>query len=185
MGWWTKSVLIFKSLCENAHQSLRHLARQTGIAQRSVQRLKQAIARRDRAPESWGWETEDARRWLTRLLAATLYPFGLKRGVGLETISEFFTHRHLAPQVGCSPAALRRVMVARESAILETAKAWEQEGIAEGKMRAILGAVDATFWQRMMLVCRDLVRGYLVCEEVAAQRTYDTWYALVAARLET
>ena len=58
----------------------------------------QAIARRDRSPESWLWETEDGRRWLTRLLAATLYTFGLKRGVGLETISEFFMHLRLATQ---------------------------------------------------------------------------------------
>ena len=91
MGFWTKSGLIFKSLCENANQSIRQVARQTGMSKSSVHRLTQAIARRDRYPESWLWETEDGRRWLTRLLAATLYTFGLKRGVGLETISEFFT----------------------------------------------------------------------------------------------
>ena len=37
----------------------------------------------------WGWETEAGRRWLTRLIVATLYTFGLKRGVGLDTMSEF------------------------------------------------------------------------------------------------
>ena len=36
MGFWTKSVLIFKSLCENANQSIRQLARQTGMSKRSV-----------------------------------------------------------------------------------------------------------------------------------------------------
>ena len=164
MGFWTKSVLIFKSLCENANQSIRQLARQTGISKSSVHRLTQAIARRDRSPESWLWATEDGRRWLTRLLAATLYTFGLKRGVGLETISEFFTHLRLATQVGCSPSALRRVMAVLEAAILETAEAWEKEGIAEGQVREIIGAVDETFWQRMMLVCIDLVSGYLVFE---------------------
>src|SRR2546430_12583040 len=102
MGFWAKSVLIFKSLCENANQSIRQLARQTGMSKSSVHRLTQAIARRDRSPESWLWETEDGRRWLTRLLAATLYTFGLNRGVGLETISELFTHRRLTTQVGRS-----------------------------------------------------------------------------------
>ena len=181
----TKSVLIFKSLCENANQSIRQLARQTGMSKSSVHRLTQAIARRDRSPESWLWETEDGRRWLTRLLAATLYTFGLKRGVGLETISEFFTHLRLATQVGCSPSALRRVMAVLEAAILETAEAWENEGIADGQVREIIGAVDETFLQRMMLVFIDLVSGYLVFEEVAEQRTYDTWYALVEPRVET
>ena len=37
----------------------------------------------------------------------------------------------------------------------------------------------------MMLVFIDLVSGYLVFEEVAEQRTYDTWYTLVEARVET
>ena len=59
MGFWTKSVLIFKSLCENANQSIRQLACQTGMSKSSVHRLTQAIARRDRSPESWLWETED------------------------------------------------------------------------------------------------------------------------------
>ena len=103
---------IFKSLCENANQSIRQLARQTGLAKSSVHRLTQAIERRDRSPESWVWETEDGRRWLTRLVVATLSTFGLKRGVGLETISAFFTHLPLERQVGCSPSALGGVMQA-------------------------------------------------------------------------
>ena len=171
MGFWTKSVLIFKNLCENANQSIRQLARQTGMSKSSVHRLTQAIARRDRSPESWLWETEDGRRWLTRLLAATLYTFGLKRGVGLETISAFFTHLRLATQAGCSPSALRRVMAVLAAAILETAEAWEKEGITDGQVREIIGAVDETCFQRMMWVFLDLVSGDLVFEEVAAQRT--------------
>src|SRR6266436_4838156 len=185
MGFWTKSVRIFKSLCEKANQSIRPLASETGMSKSSVHRLKQAIARRDRSPESWLWETAEGRRWLMRLLVATLYTFGLKRGVGLETISEFFTHARLTTQLGCSPSALRRVMAVLETALLETAEAWEQEGIAEGKVREIMGAVDETFLQRMMLVFMDLVSGSLVFEEVAEQRTYETWYALVEARVET
>ena len=45
MRFWTKSVRIFKSLCENANQSIRQLARQTGIAKSRVHRLKRAIER--------------------------------------------------------------------------------------------------------------------------------------------
>src|SRR5712691_454002 len=138
MGFWTKSVRIFKSLCEKANQSIRQLASETGMSKRSVHRLKQAIARRDRSPESWLWETEEGRRWLMRLLVATLYTFGLKRGVGLETISEFFTHVHLETQVGCSPCALRGVMQTLAATIAETAAAWEQDGIAAGEVREII-----------------------------------------------
>src|SRR5438132_547569 len=83
----------------------------------------------------------------------------------------------LAPQVGCSPSALRGVMPAVEAALLETAGAWEKGGLADGEVRESMGAVDETFLQRMMLVCIDLVSGSLLFEEVAEHRTYDTWYA--------
>src|SRR6516164_10655794 len=107
MGFWEKSLRIFKSLCDNGTQGVRRIAQQTGLSKSSVQRLKQAMERRDVHPESWWWETEDGRQWLTRLVVATLYTFGLKRGVGLDTISEFFMRLHLATQVGCSASALR------------------------------------------------------------------------------
>jgi Family of unknown function (DUF6399)/IclR helix-turn-helix domain len=184
MGLWDKSLRIFKSLCDNGTQGVRRLAQQTGLAKSSVHRLTQAIERRNRYPESWLWETEDGRRWLTRLLAATLYTFGLKRGVGLETISEFFTHLRLATQMGCSPSALRGVMQALEAAILKTAEGWEQDGLVGGEVREIIGAVDETFLERMILVFRALATGYLLLEEVADERTYATWKTLVDARLK-
>jgi hypothetical protein len=185
MGFWAKSLRIFNAFCDNATQSIRHVAHQTGFSKSSVHRLQQALARRGRHPESWLWETAEGRRWLTRLVVAALFTFGLKRGVGLETISEFFTRLRLETQMGCSPSALRGVIQAVEAAILATTAAWEHDGVAAGEMRKIIGAVDETFLERMMLVCMDLASGYLVCEEVATDRTYDTWHALVKARLET
>jgi len=96
---------------------VRHIAQQTGLSKSSVQRLQQAMMRRDSHPESWLWETEVGRHWLTRLVVATLYTFGLKRGVGIETMSEFFARLHLATQAGCSPSALRGVMQVLEEAV--------------------------------------------------------------------
>jgi hypothetical protein len=184
MGVWAKSLQIFNCLCDNGKQSVRRIAQKTGFSKSSVHRLQQARARRDTHPESWWWETENGRCWLIRLVVATLYTFGLKRGVGAETISEFFGRLRLEMHVGCSPSALREVMQALEHVLLETAEAWEHEGIAAGEVRPIIGAVDETFLERMMLVFMDLVSGYLLFEEVAEDRTYTTWYALVEARLE-
>jgi DNA-binding IclR family transcriptional regulator len=96
MGFWAKSVRIFKYLCDHGTQSVRRVARKTGFSKSSVHRLTQAMQRRDHHPESWLWETAEGRQWLTRLVIATLYTFGLKRGVGLDTISEFFVRLHLA-----------------------------------------------------------------------------------------
>ena len=184
MEFWDKNLRIFKCLCENTKQSVRHVAQRTGFSKSSVHRLTQAMERRNGHPESWFWETEEGRCWLTRLVVATLYPFGLKRGVGIETLSEFLTRLRLATQVGCSPGALRQVMQALEATVVETAQTWEQTGTADGEGREIIGGVDETFLERMMLVFRDLPTGYLVREDVANDRTFATWQAVVDARLK-
>jgi hypothetical protein len=85
-------------------------------------------------------------------VVATLFVFGLKRGVGAETISKFFSRLRLGEHVGCSPSALRQVMRTLERRLLETADDWEQAGIAHGEIRPVIGAVDETFLQWMMLV---------------------------------
>ena len=105
MGFWDKSLRIFKCLCEHATQSVRPLAQQTGLAKSSVHRLQQARERRNSHPESWLWETEEGRHGLRRLVVATLSSFGLKRGVGMDTMSAFFARLHLEAQAGCSPSA--------------------------------------------------------------------------------
>src|SRR3989475_12896198 len=135
-------------------------------------------------PASWWWATEAGRCWLIRLVVATRYPFGLTRGVGAETLSAFFGRLRLETHVGCAPSALRGMMQALEPLRLETAAAWEREGIAAGEVRPIIGAVDETFLERMMLVCMDLVSGDVLFEEVAEERPSTTWDALVEARLE-
>ena len=185
MGLWAKSVVIFNSIREHGKQSIRSLADRTGLSKSSVHRHLQAMDRRDRYPESSFWETEAGRAWLIRLVVATLFVFGLKRGVGAETLSEFFGRLRLEGHVGCSPSALRTVMHTLERLILETAAAWEKEGIAHGEIRPVIGAVDETFLQRMMLVFMDLATGYLLMEEVAADRSFDTWFDRANERLTT
>ena len=185
MGLWAKSVIIFNSIREHGKQSIRSLADRTGLSKSSGHRQLQAMDRRDRYPESSFWETEPGRAWLIRLIVATLLVFGLKRGVGAETLSEFFSRLRLEAHVGCSPSALRHVMHTLERLILETAAAWEKEGIAHGEIRPVIGAVDETFLQRMMLVFMDLATGYVLMEEVAADRSFATWYDRANDRLTT
>lgn len=75
------------------------------------------------------------------------------------------------------------MMQALEVAVVETAETWEQDAVAAGEVREISGGVDETFLERMMLVFQDLATGYLVLEDVAADRTFATWKAAVDARL--
>ena len=147
------------------------MAPQTGLSKSSVHRLQHAMERRKSYPESWLWATEDGRQWLTRLVVATLSTVGLKRGVGLDTRSEFVTRWHLATQGGCAPSALRGVRQVLETALLETAAAWAQEGCASGERREVIGAGDATFLERMILVNMALATGSLLLDEGADDRT--------------
>jgi hypothetical protein len=185
MGLWAKSVRIFNAIRKHGTQSVRYLAERTGLSKSSVHRHLQAVNRRNRYPESSLWETEAGRTWLLRLVVATLFVFGLKRGVGAETLSEFFSRLHLEAHVGCSPSALRSVMHTLERIILESATAWAKEGVAHGEIRPVIGAVDETFLQQMMLVFMDLATGYVLMEEVAADRSYHTWFDRTNERLTT
>ena len=47
-----------------------------------------------------------------------------------------------------------------EATIGETAAAWEQDGIAAGEVREIIGAVDETFLEQMMLVFQEAHIGF-------------------------
>src|SRR5215470_5905649 len=185
MGLWAKSVLIFNAIHTYGQQSVRGLAERIGLSKTCVHRQLQSIKRRDCYPESSLWETEVGRTWLLRLVVATLFVFGLKRGVGAETLSEFFSRLHLEAHVGCSPNTLRSVMHTLERLILATAAAWEQEGIAHGEIRPVIGAVDDTFLQRLMLVFMDLATGDVWMEEVAADRSCATWCNHANKRLTT
>jgi hypothetical protein len=185
MGLWAKSVQIFNSIRENGTQSIRCLARHLGLSKSSVHRhLRRSIAEPATPSRGYG-KHQKAETGSSAWVVATLFIFGLKRGVGAETISEFFARLHLETHIGCSPSALRSVMHTLEQTILETIVAWEQEGIAHGEIRPIIEVVDETFLPRMMLVFMELASGYLLMEEVTVERTYDTWDGLVKARLKT
>jgi len=185
MGLWGKSVVIFNLIREHGKQSTRSLADRTGLSKSSVHRHLQAIERRDRYPESSFWETLAGRAWLIRLVVATWFVLGLKRGVGAETLSEFFSRLRLDGHLGCSASALRAVMHTLERLILATTAVWEKEGIVHGEIRPVIGAVDETFLQRMVRVCMALATGSLLREEIASDRSYDTWFERANERLTT
>jgi hypothetical protein len=184
MGLGAKSLRIFNACCDHTTQSLRQVAPQPGFSTSRVPRLTQARKGREKPPASWWWATAAGRGWLIRLGGATLYPFGLKRGVGAETSRAFCGRLRLETPVGCAPSALSGGLHALAPALLETATAWEPEGVAAGEGRPSMGAVDDTFWERRRLGCMALGRGSRLCEAVAAERPSTPWDALVAARLE-
>ncbi len=185
MGWWATSVRIFNAIRTHGPPSRRGLAERTGLAKSRVHRHLQAMERRDRHPESSLWETEAGRAWLIRLVVATLLMCGLKRGVGAETRSEGCSRLRLEAQGGGSPSALRTGRHLRERRLLDPTAAWEQDGMAHGEIRPVLGAGAATFLQRMLLGCMALATGEVLRDEVATARRFDTWCDRAHDRLTT
>jgi len=185
MGLWAKSVVILKAIRAHGKQRMRSLAERTGRSKSSGQRPLQTIERRERHPESSWWETAAGRAGLIRLIVATLLVFGLKRGVGAATLSAFCGRLRLDAHVGGSPSALRTLRHMLERLLLETAAVWETAGLAHGEIRPVLGAVDETFLQRMMLGCMDLATGYVLMEAGAAERSCDPWFNRANERLTT
>jgi hypothetical protein len=131
------------------------------------------------------WAIAEGRCWLTHLFVATLYIFGLKYGVDVETMSVFFARLHLDTQVGCSPGALRHMLQGLEATAGLTAQPWEQDASAAGTARESIDGVDETCLERMLVVLQDLPTGSLVLEDIADGRPWATWHALVEARLKT
>jgi hypothetical protein len=115
-----------------------------------------------------------------------LYVFGLKGNQGAERMSEFLKLIRVNTHVGVSPSALRTMMSKMEELLAEFGRMQEekqrQKGGAGGE---IVGSGDETWFNgKILLVLMDLVSGYLVMEEEAEDRSYETWDAKAQSRLQ-
>ncbi len=75
--------------------TIRAIAEATGLSRSSVHRHQQSIERAEQHPESGWWESAVGYQWLVRLVIAVVYHFGIKQGVGAESLSAFFKAIHL------------------------------------------------------------------------------------------
>ncbi|WP_404790538.1 hypothetical protein [Altericista sp. CCNU0014] len=149
---------VFVYISGKTHQSLRAIAALTGIPKSSVGRHVQALKRRSQSPESYFWETEAGREWLRLLVLAVIYEFGVKGGIGSDSLSSFFHRLRLAHQFGCSASALRTLEVKVKACIL----AYETEQTASCQAGARVGICvggDETFFYGLpILVAIELVQ---------------------------
>ena len=164
---------IFKVLRDVGPQSIRQLATATGLPKSSVERHCKGLQERARqVPEAELWEPERGAQWLRVLVLAVVFVFGLKGGVGVERISEFFHRIRLERHLAVSPSALRTLQAQMEAVILAYPAEQEQRLGQAGRRLEIIAGADETFFDQVVLVMMDLVSGYLVLEEVADNRTY-------------
>jgi len=168
----TRCTQVFTFFQQNKSDTIRKAAAATGISKSSTHRHKQAIRNRNRYPESLSWETEAGQVWFTILVCATLYVFGIRCGVGMETISEFFKMLRLEKHIGISATSLHRKVAEIEGLILKYKETFEKN--SGGTARVIVGA-DETFFDKMILVMIELSTGYILIEDPAENRTCETW----------
>ncbi len=170
-----RSQQVFEAIKEGGKRSIRKIAEATGIAKSSVHRHQQAIIRRNQYSESELWETAAGGQWLRQLVLGTIYIFGIKCGIGVETLSEFFYLLQLPIQVGVSPSALHKLEVGVREAIL---KYQQQQQSTLGQSQTaieICAAADETSFEQDVLVLMDLSSGYIFVEEQVENRQYQTW----------
>ena len=152
------------------------------MSKSSVHRHKQAIERRQNYPESWLWESEEGLAWLTRLVWTTLYCFGIKQGIGADSLCEFFQRLHLEHRIGVSPDCLRKLEIKLKEAII----AYEQQQSCQefpDKPIEICVGPDEVFFGDPILVMLELVSGFIFIETQAPNRQYITWQEQVQSAL--
>jgi len=177
---------IFANIIEFGRRSIRTIAKALGMSKDKVSRGLATIDERDKHPESHLWETEEGQAWLRLLVLATVYEFGLKGNQGAERMSKFFELVRLDGHVGISSSSLRKMRREMEKLLVgfqRTQEAQQREKGEEG--REIVASGDETWFDDdMLLVLMDLVSGYLIVEEAADDRSYETWNAKAQTRLE-
>jgi hypothetical protein len=159
-------------------QTIQAIADATGLPTSSVHRHQQAIARRNQYPESGWWETEVGGTWLKRLVLAVVYHFGIKQGVGGESLSAFFQAIHLETHVGISASALRRLQQEMKQAIIAYEAAQSTQCQPPGPTGICVGG-DETFFDLPILVLMELASGFILTEVECENRTYETWSAQI------
>lgn len=177
---------IFAHVAEFGRRSIRTIGEALEMSKDKVARGLAAIDKRAKHPESHLWETEAGQEWLRLLVIATIYTFGLKGNQGAERMSEFFELIRLAEHIGISPSSLRNLRRKMEKAIIEFQHMQEAQPREAGTESCeIVASGDETWFNNdIVLVLMDLVSGYLIVEEEAEDRSYETWNAKAQARLK-
>ena len=147
-----------------------------------MHRHLQAQEKRNRHPESSLWETEAGGAWLRLQVFAALYVFGLKAGVGADTLTLFFKMTRIDTHVGVSASALRTQINKMEVLLPKFQEACEKS-VNKQKRKVVVGLDETFFGNFMILVLMDLRSGYLLLEDIADDRCYETWHKKVTPRL--
>jgi hypothetical protein len=125
------------------------------------------------------WETVEGANWLRLLVFAVIYCFGIKAGIGAESLSAFFHLLHLEGQIGCSASALRELEVQVKAQIITYGQTQSEVATGAQPISICVGG-DETFYELPILVAMELASGFIFTEAVCENRTYQTWWQQVS-----
>ncbi len=171
---------VAQHLKETSNHARRAIAEALNISKSSVQRHISSRARRNRYPESYFWETAEGEEWLRLLLFGAIYHFGIKGGIGSDSLANFFQVLRLNEHIGVSASALRELEVQFKAKIIEYEQA-QSEICEQKKPDGICVGTDETFFGLPILVAIELASGFIFSEVVCENRTYETWWKQVSS----
>lgn len=167
-GIWKK---IGEYLSKDKGLTLKEISKSTGSPLSTVAYHKSRIAKRTAASGTDQWETAWGQNFLKRMIISVIYTFGIKGGIGSERISEHLGHLQIEGVAAVSQSSIYRLTNEIIANILWY-KELQEKGLTKKaaatmeEMEVVLG-LDETWLDEMLLVCQDLVSGYLFLKSQA------------------
>ncbi len=149
----------------NESATLREVSESTGAPISTVAYHKARKTDRISASGTDQWETAWGQNFLKRMIISVIYTFGIKGGVGSKRISEHLGHLQIEGVAAVSESSIYRLTNEIISNILwykelQDAGLVEQAQCTLEELEVVLG-LDETWLDEMLLVCQDLISGYL------------------------
>ncbi len=174
---------IFAALGKSDNLTYRELAKEANTSKSSAFRQAKGIQRRNIHPESVLWEHEEGYEWIRMHFFATLLIFGVEQGIGGDTLFRYFKILRLDTHIGISSSSIRTKLTQLQDSIIRFQEEVEQN--YKYAFKDVIGAADETFFGNVLiLVFMDLSSGYLILEDIADDRSFDTWLEMLKPRLE-
>lgn len=145
--------------------TLREASESTGVPISTVAYHKKRTVSRVQSSGTEQWETAWGQHFLKRMIISVIYTFGIKGGMGSARISEHLSHLQIEGVAAVSESSIYRLTNEIISNILWYKElqesGLEQQAQAQMKELEVVLGLDETWLDEMLLVCQDLISGYL------------------------
>lgn len=180
---------LYNHLNSTGKESLASTSAATGMPISTIAYHKKRLLKRLSASGTSYWDTKEGQQFLKHMIISLIYVFVIKGGVGAGRIKEHLLHLCLEGIVALSESSLYKLIKEISEAILAYQKLVEQELINSSQvevlgLQVVLG-VDETWLEEMLLVCQDLMSGYLFLEQSSKQRDTKSWWSVLTEKVLT